>query len=47
VNGESNGKPAAGKAGPARFSPIQLAIAGLASAVVVVILMLVVSVLTR
>jgi hypothetical protein len=45
MNGESNGKPAKEPAGPARFSPIQLAIAGLAVALVVVILMLVISLL--
>ena len=45
MNGESNGKRAKDPAGPARFSPIQLAIAGLACAVIVVILMLVISVL--
>ena len=47
MNGESNGKRAEERGGLARFSPIQLAIAGLASALVVVILVLLVSVLTR
>jgi hypothetical protein len=47
VNGESNGKRVGGKAGIGRFSPIQLAIAGLACGLIVVILMLVVSVLTN
>jgi hypothetical protein len=47
VNGESNDKRVEGKAGPARFSPIQLAIAGLACGLIVVILMLVVSVFTK
>lgn len=41
MNGESNEK----RAGRARFSPIQLAIAGLACAVIVVILMLAIAVL--
>ena len=45
MNGDSNGKPANEPTGLARFSPIQLAIAGLASAVVLVILLLVVAVL--
>jgi|SoiMethySBSTD1v2_1073268.scaffolds.fasta_scaffold131469_4 hypothetical protein len=45
MNGESNGKPAADRAGIGRFSAIQLAIAGLASALALVILVLVVSVL--
>ena len=44
MNGESNGKRARDPTGLARFSPIQLAIAGLACAVALVILMLVVSV---
>ena len=35
MNGESNGKPAKEPAGPARFSPIQLAIAGLAASLTV------------
>jgi hypothetical protein len=47
MNGESNGKRSEDRAGLARFSPIQLAIAGLGCAVVVVILLLVVSVLTK
>jgi hypothetical protein len=45
MNGESNGKPAKDPTGLARFSPIQLAVAGLASALVLVILLLVVSIL--
>ena len=45
MNGESNGKRVDGKAGIARFSPIQLAIGGLACALVLVILLLVISVL--
>jgi uncharacterized OsmC-like protein len=45
MNGESNGKRAEDRARPARFSPIQLAIAGLACAVIVVILMLAIAVL--
>lgn len=45
MNGESNGKRARDRAGLARFSPIQLAIAGLACAVIVVILMLAIAVL--
>lgn len=45
MNGESNGKPAEDRPGLARFSPIQLAIAGLACAVIVVILMLAIAVL--
>ena len=44
MNGESNGKPAKDQTGRARFSPIQLAIAGLASALVLVILLLGVSI---
>jgi hypothetical protein len=48
VNGESNGKRVGDKAGIARFfSPIQLAIAGLACGLIVVILVLVVSVVTK
>jgi len=47
VNGESNDKRVGGKGGSARFSPIQLAIAGLACGLIVVILMLVVSVLSK
>ena len=47
MNGESNGKRVEGKAGLARFSPIQLAIAGLACGLIVVILVLVVSVVTK
>lgn len=45
MNGESNGKRVEGKAGLARFSPIQLAIGGLACALVLVVLVLVISVL--
>jgi hypothetical protein len=45
MNGDSNGKRAEDRAGFARLSPIQLAIGGLASAVVLVILLLVVSIL--
>jgi hypothetical protein len=45
MNGESNGKRTEDRAGLARFSPIQLAIAGLACAVIVVILMLAIAVL--
>ena len=45
MNGESNGKRAGDRAGLARFSAIQLAIAGLACAVIVVILMLAIAVL--
>ena len=45
MNGESNGKRAEGRAGIARLSPIQLAIAGLASAVALVIVLLVVAIL--
>jgi hypothetical protein len=45
MNGESNGKRTEDRAGRARFSPIQLAIAGLACAVIVVILMLAIAVL--
>jgi hypothetical protein len=46
MNGESNGKRAEDRGGLARFSPIQLAIAGLACGLIVVILVLVASVLT-
>jgi uncharacterized OsmC-like protein len=45
MNGESNEKRAEDRAGSARFSPIQLAIAGLGGAVVLVIVLLVVSIL--
>jgi hypothetical protein len=45
MNGESNGKPPKDTTGIGRLSPIQLAIAGLASALALVILLLVVSVL--
>ena len=45
MNGESNGKRAEDLAGLARFSAIQLAIGGLACALVLVILVLVISVL--
>jgi hypothetical protein len=45
MNGESNGKRAEDRGGIARFSPIQLAIGGLACALVLVILVLVISVL--
>jgi hypothetical protein len=47
MNGESNGKRAEDRAGLARFSAIQLAIAGLACGLIVVILVLVASVLTK
>jgi hypothetical protein len=47
VNGEPNEKRVGGKAGLARFSPIQLAIAGLACGLIVVILVLIASVLIR
>jgi len=47
MNGESNGKRPEDRAGLARFSAIQLAIAGLACGLIVVILMLVVSVFTK
>ena len=45
MNGEPNGKRVGEKAGIARFSPIQLAIGGLACALVLVLLLLVISVL--
>lgn len=45
MNGEPNGKRVGDKAGSARFSPIQLAIGGLACALVLVLLLLVISVL--
>ena len=45
MNGESNGRRAEDRAGIARFSPIQLAIAGLAAAVALVIVLLVVAIL--
>ncbi|HEV8109475.1 MAG TPA: hypothetical protein VGP97_18330 [Burkholderiales bacterium] len=45
MNGESNEKRTEDQAGIARFSPIQLAIAGLATAVALVILLLVVAIL--
>jgi hypothetical protein len=47
MNGESRDKRAEGRAGLGRFSAIQLAIAGLACAVILVILVLVVSMLAK
>jgi hypothetical protein len=47
MNDETHGKRAEDRSGLARFSAIQLAIAGLGCAVVVVILLLVASVLTK
>jgi hypothetical protein len=44
MNGESNEKRAKDRGGVGRFSAIQLAIVGLACAVVLVILLLVVSI---
>jgi|SoiMethySBSTD1v2_1073268.scaffolds.fasta_scaffold415455_2 hypothetical protein len=47
MNDETDGKRTEDRSGLARFSAIQLAIAGLGCAVVVIILLLVASVLTK
>jgi uncharacterized OsmC-like protein len=47
MNDESGSKRDESKAGLGGFSPIQMAIAGLACAVILVILVLIISVLTR
>jgi hypothetical protein len=47
MNDESNGKRVEDRSGLARFSAIQLAIAGLGCALVVVILLLIASVLGK
>ena len=47
MNEESNGTRAEDRSGLARFSAIQLAIAGLACALVLVILLIVSGILTR
>ena len=47
MSDESNGKRAEDRSGLARFSAIQLAIAGLGCAVVLIILLLVMTVFTR
>lgn len=46
MNGETNGKRAEDRSGLARFSAIQLAIAGLGCAVVLVIVLLAVALFT-
>jgi hypothetical protein len=47
MNGEPRSKRTENRAGLGRFSPIQLAIAGLGCAVILVILVLVVSMLAK
>jgi hypothetical protein len=47
VSGDSNGRRTEDRSGLARFSAIQVAIAGLGCAVILVVLVLVVSVLIR